>query len=54
VSAWLNIFLLIGEFKIITIIAGITALIIAGINIKDFFFFKKGVSLKVTYKTKKK
>jgi hypothetical protein len=53
-SAWLNIFLLIGEFKIITIIAGITALIIAGINIKDFFFFKKGVSLVIPEKVKPK
>lgn len=53
-SAWLNIFLLIGEFKIITIIAGITALIIAGINIKDFFFFKKGVSLVIPEKAKPK
>jgi thiol-disulfide isomerase/thioredoxin len=54
ISAWLNIFLLIGEFKIITIIAGITALIIAGINIKDFFFFKKGVSLVIPEKAKPK
>jgi thiol-disulfide isomerase/thioredoxin len=53
-SAWLNIFLLIGEFKIITIIAGITALLIAGINIKDFFFFKKGVSLVIPEKAKPK
>ncbi len=53
-SAWLNIFLLIGEFKIITVIAGITALIIAGINIKDFFFFKKGVSLVIPEKVKPK
>jgi thiol-disulfide isomerase/thioredoxin len=53
-SAWLNLFLLIGEFKIVTVIAGITALIIGGINIKDFFFFKKGVSLVIPEKAKPK
>ena len=36
--AWLNVFLLAGEIMILTMIAGI-------INIKDFFFFKKGISL---------
>lgn len=44
-AAWLNFFLYVGEFKIITIIAGAVAIIIAMINIKDFFFFAKGVSL---------
>jgi thiol-disulfide isomerase/thioredoxin len=46
-SAWLNIFLLTGEIKAITIAAGIIALIIAAINIKDFFFFGQGVSLSI-------
>lgn len=44
-AAWLNLFLFIGELPIITKIAGIIALIIALINIKDFFFFGKGFSL---------
>jgi hypothetical protein len=44
-SAWLNIFLHIGELMIITTIAGIIAVIIAAINIKDFFLFEQGVSL---------
>ncbi|MCL5022826.1 MAG: hypothetical protein M1497_05610 [Nitrospirae bacterium] len=44
-SAWLNIFLLFGRLRAITIVAGVIALMIAAINIKDFFYFKKGVSL---------
>lgn len=51
-SAWLNLYLLIGRFKIINTIAGITALTIATINIKDFFFFKKGISLVIPEKAK--
>jgi hypothetical protein len=53
-AAWLNLFLHIGEIKIITVIAGIIALVIAFINIKDFFFFKKGVSLAIPEKAKPK
>jgi len=51
-SAWLNIFLLIGQLLIITTIAGIIALLVALINIKDFFFFKKGISLVIPEKAK--
>jgi thiol-disulfide isomerase/thioredoxin len=53
-AAWLNLFLHIGQLKVITVVAGITALIIASINIKDFFFFKKGVSLAIPEKAKPK
>lgn len=51
-AAWLNLFLYIGQLKIITAVAGIIALIIASINIKDFFFFKRGVSLAIPEKAK--
>ncbi len=44
-AAWLNVFLLIGELKLITAIAGAVAVIFALINIKDYFWFKQGVSL---------
>lgn len=44
-AAWLNIFLLTGKIAAVTIAAGAVALIIALINIKDFFYFRKGVSL---------
>jgi thiol-disulfide isomerase/thioredoxin len=53
-SAWLNLFLYAGQLKIITKIAGLIALVIAAINIKDFFFFNKGISLSVPEKAKPK
>ncbi len=53
-AAWLNLFLLFGQLKIITIGAGTIALLIAVINIKDFFFLKKGVSLSIPEKAKPK
>lgn len=46
-SAWLNVFLWVGELKLITTLAGIVAVIIAAINIKDFFWYKQGVSLTI-------
>ncbi len=46
-AAWLNIFLWMGELQIITVIAGLIAILIALINIKDFFWFKVGVSLSI-------
>ncbi len=51
-SAWLNLFLILGQIKEITIFAGIIALLIALINIKDFFYFKKGISLTIPDKAK--
>ncbi len=53
-TAWLNIFLVIGQLLIITTIAGIIALTVAAINIKDFFFFKRGVSMVIPEKAKPK
>jgi hypothetical protein len=46
-AAWLNIFLLVGEMALITTLAGIVAVVIGGINVKDFFWFKQGVSLSI-------
>jgi thiol-disulfide isomerase/thioredoxin len=46
-AAWLNLFLVMGQVGIITKIAGITAILIASVNIKDFFLFKKGISLTI-------
>ncbi len=53
-AAWLNIFLIIGQLAAITVTAGLVALVVAGINIKDFFFFKKGISLTIPEKAKPK
>lgn len=53
-AAWLNIFLIMGKLTAITFTAGAIALCVALINIKDFFFFKKGVSLVIPEKAKPK
>jgi thiol-disulfide isomerase/thioredoxin len=44
-AAWLNVFLIAGELRVITLIAGLLALTVAALNIKDFFWFKEGPSL---------
>ncbi len=46
-AAWLNLFLFMGQVTVITTIAGGISVIIAGINIKDFFMFKQGLSLTI-------
>jgi cytochrome c biogenesis protein CcdA len=44
-AAWLNVFLLFGELRIVTLVAGALAVAAAGLNIKDFVAFRRGVSL---------
>ena len=51
-AAWLNLFLVMGNVSAITGIAGGVSLVIAAINIKDFFLFKKGVSLSIPERAK--
>lgn len=46
-AAWLNVFMFIGEITALTLIAGLVAVVIAIINIKDYFWFKRGVSLSI-------
>uniref|UniRef100_A0A831XG17 Redox-active membrane protein n=1 Tax=Geobacter metallireducens TaxID=28232 RepID=A0A831XG17_GEOME len=53
-AAWLNLFLLAGTLSLVTTAAGIIALLVAVINIKDFFFFEKGVSLVIPEEKKPK
>jgi len=53
-AAWLNLFLVMGQVALITRIAGGLSLIIAAINIKDFFLFKKGISLSIPDSAKPK
>ncbi|GAK51488.1 membrane protein, putative [Candidatus Moduliflexus flocculans] len=45
--AWLNVFLYMGYVKYMRIGIAVLALIMGVINCKDFFFFKKGVSLTI-------
>jgi hypothetical protein len=53
-SAWLNLFLVAGNISILTMIAGIVAIIIAVANIKDFIWFKQGLSFTITDDAKSK
>jgi hypothetical protein len=46
-AAWLNVFLIAGELRVITFIAGLVALTVAALNIKDYFWFKEGPSLSI-------
>jgi len=46
-AAWLNVFLIAGELRVITVIAGLVALLVAVLNIKDYFWFKAGPSLSI-------
>ncbi len=51
-AAWLNLFLVAGALRGITLAAGLLAIVIAAINIKDFYFFKAGVSLSIPERAK--
>jgi thiol-disulfide isomerase/thioredoxin len=53
-AAWLNLFLVMGQVAVITRIAGLIAVVIAVINIKDYFVFKRGVSLTIPDSAKPK
>lgn len=46
-AAWLNIFRWLGEITLVTTLAGCLALLVALINIKEYFWFKQGVSLSI-------
>ncbi|MGD9385797.1 MAG: hypothetical protein PVF28_04525, partial [Thioalkalispiraceae bacterium] len=53
-TAWLNLFRVIGQLDVITIIAASVAVVVGLINIKDFFWFKQGVSLTLSEQAKPK
>ena len=46
-AAWLNVFQLLGALGGITLAAGLVALFVGVINIKDFFAFEKGITLSI-------
>jgi hypothetical protein len=46
-AAWLNFFMLVGIARPLQIALGILAVLIGLINVKDFFAFKKGVTLSI-------
>jgi hypothetical protein len=51
-AAWLNLFMLIGIARPVQVILGIFAIAIGLINMKDFFAFKKGISLSIPESSK--
>jgi thiol-disulfide isomerase/thioredoxin len=53
-AAWLNVFMIVGQIAAITIAGGVVALAVGGINVKDFFLFKQGVSLVIPESAKMK
>jgi hypothetical protein len=46
-AAWLNLFQLLGNLAWVTLAAGAMALAVGLINVKDFFFFERGISLSI-------
>lgn len=46
-AAWLNVFLLIGYLPMVQLSLGLFAVLVGLIHVKDFFAFKKGVSLSI-------
>jgi thiol-disulfide isomerase/thioredoxin len=51
-AAWLNLFLLVGYLPLVTIGAGLVALFVGAINIKDFVWPKRGISLSIPERAK--
>lgn len=46
-AAWLNLFLLLEGMAIVTTVAGLVAVAVAALNIKDYFLFHTGPSLSI-------
>ncbi len=53
-AAWLNLFVIIGMNRAITVALGLVAIGMGAINLKDFFWFKQGVSLTIPDRAKPK
>lgn len=46
-AAWLNVFQLFGHLAWVTVAAGALAVFVGAVNVKDFFWFEKGMSLSI-------
>jgi hypothetical protein len=46
-AAWLNLFQLLGNLVWVTLAAGVLAVFVGAVNIKDFFAFEKGITLSI-------
>ncbi len=53
-AAWLNLFLVMANVASVTVAAGLVSLLIGAVNVKDFFAFKKGISLSIPESAKPK
>jgi hypothetical protein len=51
-AAWLNLFLATGGIAIVTLLAGVVALVIGAFNVKDYFCFHRGPSLSIPERVK--
>ena len=51
-AAWLNVFLIVGHLALVTTVAGLIAVAIGAVNIKDYVWFKRGVSLSIPERAK--
>lgn len=46
-AAWLNVFQLFGHLAWVSVAAGALAVFVGAVNVKDFFWFERGVSLSI-------
>lgn len=46
-AAWLNVFLLLGFSRVVQSILGLVAVVVGGLNLKEFWAFKQGPSLSI-------
>lgn len=46
-AAWLNVFMFLGYLRGVQIALGVLAIVVGSIHVKDFFAFKKGISLSI-------
>jgi hypothetical protein len=46
-AAWLNVFQIFGHLAWITLAAGALAVLVGAVNVKDFFWFEKGLSFSI-------
>jgi hypothetical protein len=51
-AAWLNVFLIVGHLALVTTVAGLIAIAIGAVNVKDYVWFKRGVSLSIPERAK--
>lgn len=51
-AAWLNLFILVGGAAVVTTVAGLVALLVGGLNVKDYFWFRQGPSLSIPSRAK--